>query len=645
MYMELGSLVGGLGRAGVTSRFPSSIEVTMTFGAASVSPRSVGVGALLEEHHPFWVPRYQRSFAWATQTEAFIDDVKDLHDGAANERGHFFGGFVCIEHTKHTESRPHDYQIVDGQQRLTTFVLTLSEIAAEADRISAEARRIGDQHVAASADILAADTRDRFVYWNYSNVAQGKVERRPRLSLGRADNVVFQDILAGVLVNPTRESHELLVSAQETLKTKLIKTIVDAADTWIKKVEALDRLRRALTMQSHVIQIVCLDRERAYQLFSVLNDRGRSLADADLLRSHTLEILEGSGSEQEKAASIWDDILGTSSSKISDFFKAYYPSTTGVRAGAPLFKKLREAYFADGSIGGCSPEMVVEQVQRFSDEKDTYLRITSGAWPYVVAPTPGFGPAASGWEKDRLKRLVVTLKHELAVPLLMAAAQSAGEKRFAELVFMLEIFAFRYKNICGGHATPPGKIYYAEARRVREQHANGNPISWEGLRGQLQGLLSKVASDEHFKSSLENVLRYDRGSAQKANLREFLTTLEDHKGWLLSGANGRPRPDMISVFDLNQVTIEHIYPQNPLPGDSDPVLAGNVHRLGNLTFFGPGENSDAGNKSFVTKRDNYYKQSKVRLTSELEKLSQWTEVEYVKRLERIKSDACKVFRL
>jgi hypothetical protein len=154
-----------------------------------------------------------------------------------------------------------------------------------------------------------------------------------------------------------------------------------------------------------------------------------------------------------------------------------------------------------------------------------------------------------------------------------------------------------------------------------------------------------VAPDEHFKSSLENVLRYDRGSAQKANIREFLTTLEDHKGWLAAGANGRPHPDMISVFDLNQVTIEHIYPQSPLPGDNDPALNEYVHQLGNLTFFDPGENSDAGNKPFITKRDYYYKQSKVRLTSELGELTQWTKAEYDQRLDRIKSEACKVFRL
>ncbi|MPY33405.1 DUF262 domain-containing protein [Streptomyces adustus] len=615
----------------------------MAFGAASVSPRSVGMGALLEEHHPFWVPVYQRAYAWDEQTAAFIDDVKDLLEESNSQRGHFFGGFVCIEHTDHSQSRPHRYQIVDGQQRLTTFVLTLSEISAAAQEISDKARRAGDDRAANSANILCEDMRNRFIYWNHSNVTEGRMEKRPRLSLSTADDKVFQDLLEGRDVVASRESHELLLAAQKALQTNLIKPIVEAADSWKDKVASLDRLRHALTVQSHVIQIVCLDRERAYQLFSVLNDRGRSLEDADLLRSYTLELLEGKPHEQRVAAQTWDEILSTPAAKVSAFLKAYYPSTTGTRAGTPLFQKLCDAYFPKQPP--LSPAEVSQQISRFSKEKETYLKIAAGEWPFEDSVVPGFTPEASAWQKDRLGRLVRTLKHELALPLLLAAAQCTTEKKFAELVFMLEIFAFRYKNVCGGHASPAQTIYYAEAKRVREAAARGEEVKWNELRTKLQQLLDKSAPDEHFKVSLDNHLRYDRGSAQKANLREFLTTLEDHRGWLDQGALGRPKPDMMAVFDLQQVTIEHIYPQNPLPGEPQTDMAELLNRLGNLTFFGPRENSDAGNKTFTSKCVQHYAHSKVRMTRDLTELPQWTKTEYDQRLKNLQADACKVFRL
>ncbi|MFE4650485.1 DUF262 domain-containing protein [Streptomyces sp. NPDC056707] len=615
----------------------------MTFGAASVSPRSVAMGALLEEHHPFWVPVYQRAYAWDEQASAFITDVKDLLADTSSQRGHFFGGFVCIEHTDHSQSRPHTYQIVDGQQRLTTFVLTLSEIAAAAEEVSEKARRAGDDRAANSANILSEDMRSRFIHWKHFNVTEGRVEERPRLKLSAADNKFFQDLLKGRDATASRESHELLIAAQKALQGKLIKPIIEAAPSWMEKVEALDRLRHALTVQSHVIQIVCLDRERAYQLFSVLNDRGRSLEDADLLRSYTLEQLEQHPHEQQVAAETWDEFLKSPAAKVSSFLKAYYPSTTGTRASAPLFQKLCDAYFPKNP--SIPPSRVSQQISSFLREKDIYLKIAEGEWPFDNAVVPGFAPEASEWRKDRLARLVRTLKHELALPLLLAASQCATEKKFAELVFMLEIFAFRYKNVCGGHASSAQAIYYAEAKRVRGVAAAGKEVQWNELRVKLQGLLDKSASDEHFKVSLDNHLRYDRGSAQKANLREFLTTIEDHREWLAKGALGQPRPNMMSVFDLQQVTIEHIYPQNPLPGDERPEMGELLNRLGNLTFFGPRENSDAGNKSFSVKCKQYYALSQVSLTRSLTEFSQWTETEYEKRLQDLQANACKVFRL
>lgn len=614
----------------------------MSVSAASVTPRSEGMGALLEEHHPFWVPVYQRAYAWRDQTSAFIDDIKELLADPDSGQGHFFGGFVCIEHTDHSQSRPHTYEIVDGQQRLTTFVLTLSEIAAAAHQLSEEAHRGGHEKVATASNILREEIHNRFIYWRHSNVAEAIVEKRPRLSLSAADDALFQDILEGRTVKPTRESHELLIAAQKALKIHLIQPVVDAAESLMDKVAALVRLRNALTVQSHVIQIVCTDRERAYQLFSVLNDRGRSLSEADLLRSHTLELLEGHAKEQDVAAKEWDKILSTPSDKVGTFLKAYYPSTTGGRARPPLFQKLSKEYFPKELAA--DPGEVVRRVRSINEEKETYLKIAEGEWPFESTPAPGCGPDAVEWQKDRLRRLVKTLKHELALPLLLAAARCAPEKQFAELVFILEIFAFRYKNLCGGHASPAQSIYYAEAKKIRESAATGQKIAWGGLRVNLQKLLDKSATDEHFKVSLASHLRYDR-NAQKQNLRHFLTTMEDHRNWLMSGANGLPKPDMMTVFDLQQVTIEHIYPQNPLANEAKKDMDELVHCLGNLTFFGPKENADAGNKPFAVKRKQYYAPSKVGMTRDLAELDEWTRERYESRLSQLQHDACRVFRL
>ncbi|MGW0660097.1 DUF262 domain-containing protein [Streptodolium elevatio] len=619
------------------------MEPPMPFGAESVTPRSVAVGNLLQDHHPFFVPRYQRSYAWEAQVAAFTDDIKDLVAGDPQESSHFFGGLVCIEHTDHTKARPHEYEIVDGQQRLATVVMALAQIHRAARNIEKRAESDGDESAAASAKTLAEDTHDRFLKWRNANVSAGRTETLPRLQLSLADSDFFEDLISGKPGTPVRESHELLAAAEAQIRSALIIPAISDDKTYQECVAELDRLRTAVISQSHVIQIVSHDRERAYQLFSVLNDRGRSLEDADLLRSYTLETVQSFPEKQDKVAKLWDEILSAPSKDVSEFFRAYYPSTTGIRTSIPMFKKLREEYFPSGAVSSeTAADVIVESVRKFNNEKDTFLLLSQGAWPYDTEVDPGQAPASTAWQRDRLRRLVQTLKHDLALPLLLSAANSVDEKKFADLVYMLEIFAFRYKNVCGGHATAPGKLYYAEAKRIRQ---NVGSVDWGSLRSGLRNLIDKSAPDDQFKNSLANRLRYDHGGAQRGNIRELLTTLEEHSGWLAAGAVGNPKPDMTMVFDLARVTLEHIYPQNPLPGDRDINLNQVRHHLGNLTFFGPEDNSSAGNKSFADKQAAYYASSRIRMTSELSSLVGWDVEAYKQRESQILENACKVFRL
>jgi hypothetical protein len=139
-----------------------------------------------------------------------------------------------------------------------------------------------------------------------------------------------------------------------------------------------------------------------------------------------------------------------------------------------------------------------------------------------------------------------------------------------------------------------------------------------GLTKDLQTLQINNAANDLFEANLVQKLNYNQSSACLLS-RHFLTTLEDYIGWFNRGANGRPRLDMTKVWDLNQITTEHIYPQNAV--SPIPALEPLKHDIGNLTFWAPYDNRAAGNNSFAAKR-NRYEQSNVILTQELARLSE-----------------------
>ncbi len=136
------------------------------------------------------VPKYQRAFSWDDENVAnFLADVNTaFSDGSAE----YFMGSVVLQGAN------QKYEIVDGQQRLTTATVL---IAAARDFVKAK----GMTDVAKSLESQFLFTKDT---WSQ--------EVSPRLTLSVYDNDFFlKSILEGSEQEPARESHERLLNARK----------------------------------------------------------------------------------------------------------------------------------------------------------------------------------------------------------------------------------------------------------------------------------------------------------------------------------------------------------------------------------------------------------------------------------------------
>ncbi len=69
----------------------------------------------------FLVPDYQREYVWKVddQVEQFLEDIDNEYDvGAADQKSYFIGSIIIVKNSG-------KYHVIDGQQRLTTAVITL----------------------------------------------------------------------------------------------------------------------------------------------------------------------------------------------------------------------------------------------------------------------------------------------------------------------------------------------------------------------------------------------------------------------------------------------------------------------------------------------------------------------------------------
>ena len=113
-------------------------------GSTRLDPQLRTVGELFDDSDVVYtIPVYQRNFAWrAEQIEQLIDDIQDAIIDRAD--GYFLGNLIVTERG----SASADFEVIDGQQRLTTLYLLLAVLAqdgsspygAHRDRIRYESR-------------------------------------------------------------------------------------------------------------------------------------------------------------------------------------------------------------------------------------------------------------------------------------------------------------------------------------------------------------------------------------------------------------------------------------------------------------------------------------------------------------------------
>jgi uncharacterized protein with ParB-like and HNH nuclease domain len=602
-------------------------------------------GDLISRRLPFKVPKYQRAYAWDDkEVDEFIADIDKLYKARLKTPpeilSHFFGGIVSIEEPVSGSYTGRVFNVVDGQQRLATFMLTVALLIHALETLSVEAGALGDVSTEQAAKSHAKATREK--YLEYDEVINNQIQPRLRLSLSRADNDFFRDLLRVAIPAPTvtRTSHERLRNAWKLIGKKVINDPIlqNTNLTLPQKLDHLLQLRNCLTEDCHLIFIVSESLSNAYRLFSTLNDRGKSLSDGDLLRSYTLELLEKHDQQQSRAEHCWDHILGADDGEIESFLRDYYPSWEGVRAPrTDLAEAFLKSFFPypDGPLDSSNTVEAIKvenKIVNLEAEQEIYLDIAAGRWPYD-------NTNASDWQRLRLNRLVKTLRHTLCIPLLMSAYHNLDEPKFIALVLLLEKFVFRYISIVNAHAGTLGDTYNRFAKLIRE---TPQTFTLNTLRQELKILQDTHATDAAFTLGLEEQLDYQNTSSAKTLIRYFFSTLEDYYEWSIGSQRGDPRSEEIINLDLKRLTIEHIYPQNPTSTWIDPALTPYTHKIGNLSILGPGENSRIGNEPFAN-RKAYYGRSALRLNQEISRLPNWDEAVLLARRDELFARAKKIF--
>jgi len=599
------------------------------------------VKVLFEQNHTFQVPKYQRGYAWDDEAiEDFIADIAKCVNAraAGKQRNHFFGGIVTVRRDVPSSGRSN-YEVIDGQQRLASFVMLVAVIvrcmANLVNALKASTVLKGDDKKAKS--FLASTVKTLTgLYLTYKDNIELEYVDVPKLTLSKADDDFFVTLLGGGAPTVERASHARMLAAWNRLHDYLNNSVLKVG-TAAQKAKQLQLLVNPVLGEDCTVIFMNTETKReAHQIFQVLNDRGVHLTDGDLLRATTMECLDtdSMAGMQSKLADRWDSVLTYPPEQIDTYLRWYFSSLEGKRPrSSNLADQFLESRFKckdEAKANKQHAEQILKEVQQIDTEFASLQTLGEGDWPY----TDGIG--VTRWDRERLRMLVIHLKHTNAMPLLLSLRRLEA-KKFADAVTSIERFVFRYKTIGNAHVSPMTDLYLRHAKQIRDS----NSYSVKKLKNDLAELLDKAVPDKIFEASLRETRYSPKGG--NGYIRYLLITLEDYLAWYDKGAQGAPRcRDKTRVFDFANTTLEHIYPQSVEAASQDADLEKVKHNLGNLTIFGPDDNSELANKPFTKKREALSKSS-LALNREVGAHKSWEAERVAKRSDQLVGMALKIF--
>ncbi|MGL2856552.1 DUF262 domain-containing protein [Helicobacter pylori] len=238
---------------------------------------------ILKDKLYYQIPIYQRPYQWTEENcEKLLDDLFFNYEDD-REGDYFCGSLVLVK--SDPNSKTETYDIVDGQQRLSTFILLAKVLADLYNGLDPE-----------YLEYLQASWKDRYT-------------ERKRLSfntIGSNAEYDFQDALEHF--NDSQASKNKIIENNYLKNAICLKNYLEK-----KEIKNINNFIDWLYCNVVFITITCPDADKALRIFNVLNARGLVLNATDIFKGELLKEL-AKEEDQKKLVSRWNAL----SQKCSD---------------------------------------------------------------------------------------------------------------------------------------------------------------------------------------------------------------------------------------------------------------------------------------------------------------------------------------
>lgn len=516
----------------------------------------------------FVIPVYQRNYDWKQENckQLFDDLVKIIKN---NRKSHFFGSIVAV----HCDGSFKEFQIIDGQQRLTTISLLFLAMH----------NLIKTGFIKTDDSDLADQIYERFLVNKWQ-----KNEKRLRLKPIKEDQNAFAMLF--------KDKEGYIPESNLTLNYRFF------CEQICKERISVDELFEAIS-KLEIINITLNNEDNPQLIFESLNSTGLALSEGDKIRNF---ILMGLPTEEQNEyyERYWNPIELCTNYDVSAFIRDYLSvKQQAIPAMSRVYYNFKN-YVEEAAF---ATEELLKDILAYARRYQILLK--------GITKNPVLNACIY-----RLNRLETTVTRPFFLEVLRMHEENVVTlEEVREIFLTTENYLFR-RMICNLPTNSLNKIFLMLHREI---------VRFDGTTDNYTekfkyALLAKTERgefprDDAFVGALSERQIYQMNSKNKIYIFERIEnsgTLEDK--------------DIYRHCDNGTYSIEHIMPQHLTPAwvealGEDALLVHEkwLHRLANLTL--TAYNSKYSNNSFDSKRncENGFSKSGLRMNQWIGKQFKW----------------------
>lgn len=260
----------------------------------------------------FYVPVYQRPYSWdKEQIDMLLKDIFDSYKSKNKADGYYVGNIIIYDKNNKINGQVNSYDVVDGQQRITTFALILLSIYT----------------LSCSRKVKSNDTTMisiKNAIWIYFERTNHKDILS--ISLNSIEKDCFKELFDYAYENPENIiSYCSKYNSKNNFEKRIIDNFINIYNSINNKISNNEELLLFAEYILTNIKVISIeancDEHAVFSMFESINSKGKKLEEIDLIKTYIFSQL--SPDLYKDYLKIWGNLIIETHDQLYDYLFVY----------------------------------------------------------------------------------------------------------------------------------------------------------------------------------------------------------------------------------------------------------------------------------------------------------------------------------